>query len=175
VQIELIDVLIDASASPDGNTDHALVNGNFAAAEHLVKRGATLTLGTALCLGRWDDVARLAQTANAREKQFGFILAALNGKPEALRRMIDLGVELNRPSENLYSHATALHHAVCSGSLDAVKVLVGAGADLNAKDTAWQGTPLDWAEHYIREAKGDDAGKAYPEIAAYLREKEGQA
>jgi hypothetical protein len=106
----------------------------------------------------------------AKEKQFGFILAALNGKAEALKRMIDLGVELNAPSENLYSHATALHHAMCSGSLEAVKVLVEAGAELGAKDTAWGGTPLDWVEYYIREAKGDDAGKAYPEIAAYLRE-----
>jgi len=174
VQIELIDVLVDAGASPHGNPDNALINGNLVAAEHLVERGATMSLGTALCLGHWDDVTRLAQTASAREKQFGFILAALNGKAEALRRMIDLGVDLNRPSENLYSHGTALHHAVCSGSLDAVKVLVEAGAELGAKDTAWQGTPLDWAEYYIREAKRDDAGKAYPEIAAYLRGKGGQ-
>jgi peptide-methionine (S)-S-oxide reductase len=171
VQIELIDVLVDAGASPDDNPDNALVNGNFAAAAHLVKRGAKLTLATSLCLERWDDVARLAQTASASEKQFGFILAALNGNARALRRMIDLGVDLNRPSADLYSHATALHHAVCSGSLEAVKVLVEAGAELGTKDRAWDGTPLEWAEHYIREAKRDDAGKQYPEIAAYLREK----
>ncbi len=170
VQIELIDVLIDAGASPDGNPDNALVNGNFAAAAHLVERGAKLTLATALCLERWDDVTRLGQTASASEKQFGFILAALNGKAEALRRMIDLGVDLNRPSAELYSHATALHHAVCSGSLEAVKVLVEAGAELGTKDRAWDGTPLAWAEHYISEAKGDDARKPYLEIAAYLRE-----
>lgn len=174
VQIELIDVLLDTGASPHGNHDDALVNGNFAAAEYLVERGARLTLSTALCLARWDEVTRLAQTANAKEKQFGFILVALRGKTEAVRRMIDLGVDLNSPSENLYSHATALHHAVCSGSLEAVRVLVEAGAELDAKDTAWDSTPLDWAEYYIREAKGGDAGKAYPEIAAYLREKAGQ-
>ncbi|MGH7565709.1 MAG: hypothetical protein ACREK2_02655, partial [Gemmatimonadota bacterium] len=50
VQIELIDALVDAGASPDGNPDNALVNGNFAAAAHLVERGAKLTLATALCL-----------------------------------------------------------------------------------------------------------------------------
>jgi len=171
VQIELIDVLIDAGASPDGNPDNALVNGNFAAAAHLVEHGAKLTLATALCLERWDDVTRLGRTASASEKQFGFILAALNGRAKALRRMIDFGVDLNSPSADLYSHATALHHAVCSGSLEAVKVLVEAGAELGTKDRAWDGTPLEWAEHYISEAKGDDAGKPYPEIAAYLREK----
>lgn len=170
VQIELIDVLIDAGASPgDTIPQDALVNGNFDAAERLVERGARLTLATALCLGRWNDVARLAQTASARDKQVGLVLAALNGKTEALVRLLALGVDVNAYSTDIYTHATALHHAVCSGSLDAVKVLVEAGAELGTKDRAWNGTPLDWAEHYIREAKGDDTGKSYPEIAAYLR------
>jgi peptide-methionine (S)-S-oxide reductase len=171
VQIELIDVLIDAGASLDGNPDNALVNGNFVAAAHLVERGAKLTLATALCLELWDDVKRLGQTTSASEKQFAFILAALNGKTEAIKRMIDLGVDLNSPSRDLYSHATALHHAVCSGALEAVKVLVEAGAELGRKDNAWNATPLEWAEYYIREAKGNDTRKQYPEIAAYLREK----
>jgi peptide-methionine (S)-S-oxide reductase len=171
VQIELIDLLIDAGAALDGNPENALVNGNFAAAAHLVERGAKLTLATALCLERWDDITRLGPAASASEKQFGFILTALNGKAEALRRIIALGVDLNSPSSDLYSHATALHHAVCSGSLEAVKVLVEAGAALDTKDRAWNATPLEWAEHYFREAKGDGAGKQYPEIAAYLREK----
>src|SRR5262249_965555 len=36
VQIELIDTLLDAGASPDGCPDNALVNGHVPAAEHLV-------------------------------------------------------------------------------------------------------------------------------------------
>lgn len=160
VQIDLLDVLIDAGASPEGNPDNALVNDNFAAAAHLVERGASLTLATALCLARWDDVERLGRAASARDKQFGFILAALKGKADALARVIDLGVDVNAPSTDLYSHATALHHAVYSGSLDAVKVLVEAGAALDATDTVYAGTPLGWAEY----------GK-HAEIAEYLRER----
>jgi hypothetical protein len=171
VQIELIDALVDAGASPHGNPDNALVNANFAAAEHLVERGAALTLATALNLERWDDVARLAQASKPKEKQFGFVLAALNGKSEALRRMIDFGVDVNKPSENLYSHGTPLHHAVCSGSREAVEVLVDAGARLNAVDKAWNGTPLGWAEHYVNQHKRDERAKAYAEIADYLRHK----
>lgn len=173
VQIELIDVLLDAGASPDGNPDNALVNGNFAAAEHLVLRGAPLTLAIALCLGRYPEVSQLAKTASDREKRFGFVLAALNGKALALGRMIRMGIDVNRPSEDLYSHGTALHHAVCSGSLDAVKALVEAGAELGKKDSAWQGTPLGWAEYYLRQKKSDDDVKRYAGIAAYLREKGG--
>jgi len=172
VQIELIDVLIDAGANPDGNPDNALVNHNFAAAEHLVKRGARLTLGTALCLGRWEDVMRLAQTAMAREKQFGFILAALNGKAEALRRILALGADLHAPSPDLYSHATALHHAVCSGSLEAVRLLVEAGANLQTKDTAWNGTPLGWAEYYMGEHAHDECVHEFAAIAEYLCDKQ---
>jgi len=174
VQIELIDALVDAGASPDGNPDNALVNGNFAAAEHLVERGAMLTLATALCVGRWDDVTRLAPTASARDRQFGFVLAALNGKAEALRRMIDLGIDLSNPSADLYAHATPLHHAVCSGSLEAVRVLVDAGAKLSTRDTAWNGTPLGWAEYFQGEHERDERGQQYAEIAAYLRAQRGQ-
>ena len=161
VQSALIDILADAGAALDGNPDNALVNGNREAAAHMVERGAKLTLGTALCLERWEDVGRLMEDVGDREKQFALVLAALNGRAEALRRILPLGVELNAPSPDLYSHATALHHAVWSGSLDAVRVLVDAGADLAAKDEAWHGTPLNWAEHSENE-----------EIASYLRERE---
>jgi ankyrin repeat protein len=169
VQLELIDVLVDAGASPDGNPDNALVNGHFAAAAHLVQRGAPLTLATALCLGRWDDARRLALATSARDRQFAYVLAALNGKADALRLILDLGVDLNGPSPDLYSHGTPLHHAVWSGSLEAVKVLVEAGAALGRKDTLYDGTPQDWAEHGAREqAQRPDASKRYAEIAAYL-------
>jgi Ankyrin repeats (3 copies) len=169
VQIELIDVLVDAGADIDHNQNNALVNGNFGAAEHLVKRGGELTLAAALCLGRWDDVDRLVTTASEPQKQFAFVLSALNGKADALRRLIRAGADVNAPSAALYSHGTPLHHAVCSGSLEAVEVLVGAGAELGAKDSAWDGTPLGWAEHYLSEGPRDHPGKQYAEIAAYLR------
>jgi peptide-methionine (S)-S-oxide reductase len=152
------------------------VNGNVAAAEHLVARGAKPTFATALCLGHWDDVTRLAPTTSERDKQLALVLAALNGRAEALRRVIALGADVNRPSKDLYAHGTPLHHAVCSGSLEAVRVLVAAGAGINTKDSAWNGTPLGWAEHYKSESERDARRNAqYVEIAAYLRSKGGVA
>lgn len=171
VQIELIDVLADAGASLDGNPNNALVNGNVAAAEHLIRRGAALTLATALCLERWPDVSRLAGAATGPERQFALVLAALNGQAEALRQMIRLGVDVNVPSPDLYSHGTPLHHAVCSGNLEAVQVLVEAGANPHAQDTAWHGTPLGWALHYVEEKKQEDERARYAEIADYLRKR----
>jgi hypothetical protein len=49
---------------------------------------------------------------------------------------------------------------------------VDAGADLGSKNSAWGGTPLAWAEHYLSEGQGD-RGKQYSEIATYLRAHDG--
>jgi Ankyrin repeats (3 copies) len=184
VQIELVDILIDAGASVDGRTvyegrfgthsDSAIHNGNFAAAEHLVERGASLTLSTALCLGRWADAERLALDATLEDKQDAFVQAALSGNAEALRRMVALGVDPTTVSGRNQSHGTALHHAVWSGSLHAVRVLVEAGADLNRRDTIYDGTPLGWARHGEHEQKDAARARQYAAIAAYLREHGGR-
>jgi peptide-methionine (S)-S-oxide reductase len=171
VQIELIDTLLDAGASPEGGPNNALVNGHVAAAEHLVARGAKLSLASAVCLGRWDDARPLAATASDAEKQFALVLAALNGKTQAVKWMVAAGADVNRPSADLYAHGTPLHHAVCSGSLATVQALVEAGADPGTRDTAWNGTSLGWAEHYLSEIKDEDAQRRYREIADYLRGK----
>lgn len=171
VQLQLIDVLVDAGASADGAPDSALVNGHASAAEHLVRRGAKLTLATALCIGRWQDVAALAENTSQRDKQFALTLAALNGKADALVRLIPFGVDVSAPSKDLYAHATPLHHAVSSGSLDAVRVLVEAGAKLGAKDKVYRATPLGWAEHNAGEARAYDPPRQYAEIVDYLRSK----
>jgi Ankyrin repeats (3 copies) len=169
VQIELIDVLIDAGATP-GQGHDALAHGNLAAAERLVERGAKLTLATAVCLERTDDIARLVREATASDRQNALALAAMNGKAQALAMLIGLGLDLNA----YHGHGTSLHHAVSSGCLDAVKVLVEAGAGLSMTDKVYQGTPLGWALTYQDEETRADFVKRYAEIAAYLREKEGQ-
>jgi peptide-methionine (S)-S-oxide reductase len=88
--------------------------------------------------------------------------------------LIDLGVDLNAYSSGFYTHATPLHHAVCSGSLEGVRVLVEAGAELGTRDKGFQSTPLGWAEHYLGDAKDEETVKRYGKIATYLREQEGR-
>lgn len=173
VQIELIDALLDAGASATGATDSALVNGNVEAAVHLVERGALLTLTTAVGLGRSEDATRLAQSATPGERQTAFILAALHGNVDGIAWMLEAGIEINEPSPDLYSHATALHHAVWSGSLAAVQILVEAGANLEARDTANDGTPLDWAEYAARNHSDSARAESYSVIARYLRDLSG--
>jgi hypothetical protein len=164
VQGELIDLLLEAGADPDKAMRAALIHKEVAAFERLLDHGASLTLPAAVCTRRMDDVARLAPAASAGDRQAALSCAALYGHAEALSMLIDLDVDLNAYSPvGYHMHATPLHHAVDSGSLDAVKILVEAGARLDAKDLSYQATPLGWAEHLQR-----------PEIAAYLREQAGR-
>ena len=149
VQIELMTLLINEGAAIEGISNDALVNGNFDAAQYLLSRGAKPSLPTSLCLQRWEEADELAKSASPDQKQFSLVLAALNGKAKAVARVIGYGqIDVNKPSKHLYSHATPLHHAVWySGSMETVTVLVEAGADLDIKDTIYEGTPLGWAEY----------------------------
>jgi ankyrin repeat protein len=97
------------------------------------------------------------------------VLAALNGKASAVRWLIEHGIDVNAPSEDLYAHGTPLHHAVCSADLDTVRALVEGGADVARTDTAWSATPLGWAEHYVSEtAAGPRLGR-YTDILRFLQ------
>jgi hypothetical protein len=125
----------------------------------LLQRGAELTLLAAVCTGRTDEAMRLAQAASPGERQAALAGAALQGQAQMLSLLIGSGVDVNACNPpGFHAHGTALHQAVDSGSLAAVKTLVEAGADLSRRDLLYQGTPLGWAEHLQR-----------PEIGAYLR------
>jgi ankyrin repeat protein len=82
--------------------------------------------------------------------------AAACGRTEALRRLLALGADPNRrgnfggPEHG--DGTTALHHAAEGGQLDAIRVLLGAGADPTVRDALYDATPVDWAEHFGREA-----------------------
>ena len=169
LQIPLLDVLIDAGAQPANQVNNALVNRHVAAAAHLAARGGTLTLASALCLDRWDDVPALADAATAPQRQFALVLAALNGKARAVKWLLDFGVPVDEPSADLYSHGRPLHHAICSGSLETVTTLIEAGADLNRPDTAWNGTPLGWAAHYVEDGSPERRAD-YLAIYEYLKD-----
>jgi len=156
VQRELIDVLVDAGADPNAAMLPALAHHEDDAVERLLERGAQLTVLGAICTGR--DATALLETAGAEERQLAFAGAALYGNAPMLALLLGRGVELNAFSpEGMHPHATALHHAVASGSVDAVKVLVEAGAALDVRDRAYDGTPLEWAEYLEK-----------TDVAAYL-------
>jgi ankyrin repeat protein len=152
-------------------------------AEALIKAGASvenagLTLTAAVCLGRSEDIVRLAKEASPEEKQKALAAAAYNGRLDAIEMALALGADPNAPNAGLHPGASALHNAVCSGSLAAVRKLVEAGARVHVKDGPYKATPLEWAEYFVRASgaatvesfqREGSRPKHYAEIASYLR------
>lgn len=172
VQIDMIDLLIDEGAKP-GEGIGALAHGNIAAAEHLIQRGSSMTLATAVGLDRMEDVKRLALTANKDEQFTALTVAAFYGMTSIISFLLGMGVEPNgypKKESGFHMHATPLHQAVFSGSIESVKLLVKAGAKLDAKDKVYGGTPLGWAKHMPAEEGCDEASKRkFDIIADYLQ------
>jgi peptide-methionine (S)-S-oxide reductase len=159
VQAGLIDVLIDAGGDPDGAMNPALAHREEAAVRHLVERGARVTLSVAAATGRTTDLRDAARSADASELQAALAVAAIWGQADSVRALAAHGPDLDAHNPSgLHAHGTALHNAVAAHSLETVRALIEAGAKSDIRDTIWDGTALDWAEHL-----GDR------EIARYLR------
>jgi len=59
--------------------------------------------------------------------------------------MLDLGFPPGTHAGREGDGATALHAAAAAGSTATLRVLLEHGADLEARDTTWDDTPLGWA------------------------------
>ena len=170
VQVALIDLLIDAGARV-GNGHDAIANGNLAAAKRLIERGGALTLATAVCLGLAEDIARLLKESGSADRETALAAAAFYGKADMVKFIVASGVDVNAypaASSGFHHHATALHQAVSSGSLETVQLLVTAGAGLMLQDKVYHGTPLDWAKHMQKEQNDETAARNYAAIEKYL-------
>lgn len=154
-QMLLLDELIDNGAKP-GNGQDALAHGNFEAARHLIYRGGGITLATAVGLEDSVHVHRLLNNATAEDKQVALMVAAFYGNEQFIQLLLNANAHVNEFIETgFHKHASALHQAVNSGSIECVKILVAAGASIDRKDNIYHGTPLDWAR-YLRSNENSD-------------------
>lgn len=144
-------------------------------AKDLIAAGASLddvefTLAAAVCVGIPAGTDRLIQDASKGDLQVALAAVAYNGLTDKISMLVARGADPNAANEGLNPHATALHNAVCSGSLDTVKKVVECGGRVDSKDAAYQATPLDWADYFVREKR--DSTKQDLSIAASLRDRE---
>jgi hypothetical protein len=146
VQIALIDALVAEGARP-GSGDASLGNREPEAAARLLHHGGPPTLATLANLHCWEEARALFASADAAAKADGLAIAGYLGDPEAIKFLLDAGADPNLRSTRIHRHSSALHQAALSGSLEAVKLLVAAGASLDARDSMWNGTPAGWANH----------------------------
>jgi peptide-methionine (S)-S-oxide reductase len=66
-----------------------------------------------------------------------------------------------------------LHHAVSSGNLETVQAMLEGNPYMNPRDSAWAGTPLGWADYYVRSGTDPERLRRFQEIKEYLQERGG--
>ncbi|HQR05879.1 MAG TPA: ankyrin repeat domain-containing protein [Gemmatales bacterium] len=156
LQIALAETLLDHGALLHGpGTEWAssvmtcLKFGYSDTAEALVRRGAPIdNLVVAAGLGRVEETTGYLPTADSLARHQALALAAQLGRTNTLKLLLDAGEDPNRLNpEGFHSHATPLHQAVWADHLETVKLLVEQGARLDMRDTLYDSTPLNWANH----------------------------
>lgn len=141
---------------PDGVVRLALLNGNTDIAAYLKSAGAPageldpVSEFVAAVLSGGDCDPSVASQARAARPGL-VVWAAANGRLDAVRRLVELGFDVNAlgrgdvPIEQPWS--TALHHAAGDGNLAMAQLLLDLGADPSIRDARFDATPLGWAEH----------------------------
>lgn len=154
----LIDLLIDSGAVPANGID-ALLHKNPEAARYLIARGGGMSLAAAVGLDDWENVTRLFPQAGSGQRALALSMAIRYDHNGALAWLLEHGADPNVfPEGNGYlSYTTPLHQAVLSGNVEAIRLLLAAGADTGLKDRMYKETPPRWAQHFLNEDKRDDA------------------
>jgi peptide-methionine (S)-S-oxide reductase len=172
VQLQMIDILIEKGAKP-GTGWEALAHGNIDAAKRLAAHGGRLTLPAAVVIEDNKSLHRLFDAATGEEKLVAVQAAAFYGNAAMLQWLVKAGAPFNDyapDNSGFHTHSAPLHQAVLSGSLEAVKILVEAGARLDMTDKAYGGTPLGWAMYAQNEESSNNETRAkYKAIEVYLR------
>jgi len=108
----------------------------------------------------------LAGRLTADQQAAAIVQAAEAGHTAAVGLMLDLGF----PAEARGDSGTVLHAAAYSGSADVVTLLIRRGADIEARDPAWDSTPLEWAAVGSGERPGSNPSPDWPATVRALIE-----
>jgi hypothetical protein len=156
-------------ARPDGRMPYELAfrHGNQKVAELLLSHGAKTDgvrpmdrLFGACIRGEEETAAKALLVShpdlpNNLEPEDCEMIVQLAGRNKlvTMRMLAGLGFHLTSPGE---SGATPLHVAAWHGDVGMVKLLLDAGASVNAGDAAYGTSPLGWAAHGSKNCKPAD-------------------
>ncbi|HLY68301.1 MAG TPA: hypothetical protein VKR53_01150 [Puia sp.] len=177
-QIPLMELLIKEGANPRGSVLGAIGQHNFEAAIFLLDKGADYNLAAAVGLRRNDDVKKLIKESTAADRYVALVVASFFGSAGLISSLLEAGADPNgkvNPDDfgGFHGHASPMHQAVSSGSLEAVAILSRAGARRDARDSIHQATPEEWAHYFlVEEATTAEQKKNFAEIESFLRDDE---
>ncbi|MEM6392952.1 MAG: ankyrin repeat domain-containing protein [Planctomycetota bacterium] len=157
---EMVELLLEHGADPRAVDDAGQTAMTFATDEAVIvllgDAGAELDLLGALNSGAFDVAEKLLREDPGRLGPEGadskaLHLAVAGDKPEAVRWLIEHGVDLNARRELWECLHTALHVSVEHNRPAIAKLLLEAGADPGVKDSVYDANALGWAEHFKRD------------------------
>lgn len=145
--LDLTAVLLDGGAKATSEVVLiALAHWVLEPVHLLLDRGAPMTPAIAASFGKTAELVKLVGSATADDRQDAFGLAVINRQVEAARICLDAGADVNAPLP-VHKHSRALHQAVINNHIAMLELLIERGADTQARDSLWNGTPLGWAAH----------------------------
>jgi ankyrin repeat protein len=112
-----------------------------------------IDLTAALSLREWDIVERIVRDdASVMAGREGGVLhiMAKRGDLEAVRWLLDRGVDPNGLWMHFDAAVTPLHLAILADHADVARALLDAGADVSVRDSRHDGDALSWAEFFER-------------------------
>jgi ankyrin repeat protein len=125
-----------------GTTGQALVR-------RLIDHGVAAKPADYARLGDRPTLARLIADDPSIASQDAVMMGAVDfSRYDLVRWLLTRGANVNARADAQSRH-TALHSAAWNGDLDMVTLLVEAGADRQARDAQYDGTPRGWAETSI--------------------------
>lgn len=137
---------------------------------HLLAKGFEASAQEYARMGDRESLARVLDAQPSRVNMDDvFVSAASFGHHELVEWLLTRDANVNARSGD--SKWTALHSASWEGDLRMAKILVAAGADLNARDTEHNGTPASFARVAI-EVTNNPACRAVAEYLEGLRKTE---
>ncbi|MEM9883994.1 MAG: ankyrin repeat domain-containing protein, partial [Planctomycetota bacterium] len=181
---EMVSLLLEYGADPAATDDAGQTAMTFATDSDVIARlkdaGAELDLLGALNSGAFGaaeallkkDPGRLGPQGSDRK---ALHLAAAGDKPEAVRWLIDRGVDIDARRELWGCLHTALHVCVEHNRPAIARLLLDAGADPDVRDSVYDATVLGWAEYFKRaeliELVKSYGGKPPAAVSDELRER----
>lgn len=132
--------------------------------QHMISRGVPAAPKEYARLGDLDTLKRLVDADPSVACLDPVMMAAVDFHHYALVEwLLARGGNVNARTDAQSRH-TSLHSAAWNGDLRMVQMLVTAGADLNARDEQYDGTPSGWAETSIEVTNNPQCA----EVLAYL-------
>ena len=123
----------------------------------LVKAGAKLDFLTAVNLRRYDLAEAMLREEPSRIGADGrdtvaLHLAVSRKNSDAVRWLIEHGVDVDAKRPMWDCNHTALHMTVENDAIEIARMLLDAGADPNIRDDKYDATVLKWADFFSRDA-----------------------